>query len=100
MSPKCFGLHGVAAIFQRLVDKLLQPVAAFAVAYIDDIILFSQTWEEGLAHNRAVLIQQSEFGLTVYLNKCHIGRQQANYLGYVVGKEQLRAQLDKVQTLQ
>ena len=31
-----FGLHGAAATSQRLMDQVLQPVKAFAAAYIDD----------------------------------------------------------------
>ncbi|KYO45417.1 hypothetical protein Y1Q_0015088 [Alligator mississippiensis] len=38
-----FGLHGVAATFQRLMDRLLAPHAGYAAAYIDDIIIYSPT---------------------------------------------------------
>lgn len=45
-----FGLHGAAATLQRLMDNVLQPVAAFALPYINDIIVFSQTWGDHLAY--------------------------------------------------
>ncbi|CAM5146769.1 unnamed protein product [Eretmochelys imbricata] len=41
-----FGLKGAPATFQRLVDQLLRGMESFAVAYIDDICVFSQTWED------------------------------------------------------
>ncbi|CAM5130313.1 unnamed protein product [Eretmochelys imbricata] len=39
-----FGLKGAPATFQRLVDQLLRGMESFAVAYIDDICVFSQIW--------------------------------------------------------
>lgn len=45
-----FGLHGTAATFQHLMDRVLQPVAGFAVAYIDDTTVFSNSWEAHLCH--------------------------------------------------
>lgn len=93
-----FGLHGVAATIQRLMDKVLKPVATFALAYIDDIV-FSQTWVNHRAHSRAMLLQLREYGLMANPNKCHIGQVQVNYLGYIVGWRQLQAQSDKVQAL-
>lgn len=94
------GSHSVAATFQSRMNKVLQPLAAFDFAYIDDIIVFSQTWEERLTHVWAVLEQLCEYDLTANPNKCHIGWQQVNYLGCVVRKGQLRIQPDKMQSLQ
>ncbi|CAM4563181.1 unnamed protein product [Lepidochelys kempii] len=48
-----FGLKGAPATFQRLVDQLL--MGSFAVAYIDDICVFSQTWEDYVSQVRQVL---------------------------------------------
>lgn len=90
-----FGLHGVAHMFQRLRDKILQPLADFALAYIDDIMVFSQTWVEYLEHIKAVLLQLQEYELTAKSNKCHI----ASYVGYIVVQGQLQAQPNKAQAL-
>lgn len=45
-----FGLHGATATFQRLVDQVLRGLDGCAAAYIDDIIIFSETWEQHLEH--------------------------------------------------
>ncbi|KYO47687.1 hypothetical protein Y1Q_0019774 [Alligator mississippiensis] len=50
-----FGLNGAAAIFQRLMEMLLAPHAAYVAAYIDDIIIFTSSWEQHLEALRAVL---------------------------------------------
>ncbi|XP_065434808.1 scavenger receptor cysteine-rich type 1 protein M130-like [Chrysemys picta bellii] len=36
-----FGLHGAAATFQHLMNKVLQPHNQYAAAYIDDIVVYS-----------------------------------------------------------
>lgn len=66
-----FGLHGGAATFQRLMDKVLQLMASFGLTYIDDIIFFRQMWEDHLAHLQAVLSQLREYWLTTNPNNCH-----------------------------
>lgn len=45
-----FGLHRVAATLQLLMDKVLQPVSQFPLAYVDEIIIFSHLWEENLSN--------------------------------------------------
>nr|XP_014351839.1 PREDICTED: RNA-directed DNA polymerase homolog [Latimeria chalumnae] len=37
------GLHGAPATFQRLMDKVLSPHKEYAAAYIDDVIIYSET---------------------------------------------------------
>lgn len=84
-----FGLHGAVATFQRLVDKLLQRHTAFAAAYIDDVVIFSRSWEENVGHLRQVLQTIQEAGLTMNPKKCKFGVRHTQYLGFVVGTEKL-----------
>lgn len=67
-----FGLHGAAASFQRLMDEVLEPVTHCTAAYIDDIIVFSCTWEEHLKHLGEVLRELRKARLTVNPGKCKI----------------------------
>ncbi len=47
-----FGLFGAPATFQRLMDKILRPHTAYAAAYLDDIIIYSQDWQRHMVHLR------------------------------------------------
>ena len=40
-----FGLKGAPATFQRLMDKLLRGLESYAAAYLDDLIIYSTTWD-------------------------------------------------------
>ncbi|KYO42738.1 hypothetical protein Y1Q_0022397 [Alligator mississippiensis] len=44
-----FGLHGTNETFQRLMDRVLAPHGGCAVAYIDDIIVYTADWSVHLA---------------------------------------------------
>ena len=50
-----FGLQGAPATFQRLMDRMLRGMESFAAAYLDDVVIFSETWEEHLRHVEEVL---------------------------------------------
>ena len=50
----CFGLAQVPAFFQKLMNKVLNGLH-FTMAYLDDIIIFSETAEQHLSHIKIVL---------------------------------------------
>ena len=45
-----FGLHNTPATFQCMMDEVLKECQDFAKAYIDNVVIFSNTWEEHLHH--------------------------------------------------
>jgi len=50
-----FGLHNAPASFQRMINHVLSDCWSFARAYIDDIVIFSRSWEEHFIHLHKVL---------------------------------------------
>ncbi len=40
------GLHGAPATFHRLMDRVLQDCGHCSAAYLDDVVVFSNSWEE------------------------------------------------------
>lgn len=52
-----FGLHGTSATFQRLMDQVLLGCEDCSNAYLDDMVIFSDTWEQHLGHLERVLGQ-------------------------------------------
>jgi hypothetical protein len=80
-----FGLTNAPATFMRLMDDILRPFTnSFVVVYLDDILIFSQTWEEHLHHIRQVLQTLRQHKLCANLEKCTFGITQVQYLGYII----------------
>ena len=95
-----FGIHGAPATFQRLMDHVLRPHQEYAAAYIDDIVVHSPDWQTHVAQVSAVLGALGEAGLTANPVKCHLGMEEANYLGHTVGRGRVKPQGDKIASIQ
>lgn len=52
-----FGLQEAPATFQRLMDKVLQGLGESCAAYLDDLIVYSCTWQEHITSIRKVLVR-------------------------------------------
>ena len=79
-----FGLQGAPATFQGMMDQLIQGLQEFASVYPDDLVIYSNSWEDHLLHIRQVLQRLQHAGLTAKPNKCLFGMEQCSYLGYIV----------------
>ena len=80
-----FGVRNAPAVFQTLMDSVLEGLGSFARAYMDDIVIFSDSWEEHVIHVRKVLAALKEAGLTANPAKCQWGGERMEFLGHVVG---------------
>ena len=81
-----FGLRNGPAVFQRLMDQVLQQDTERAVVYIDDIGIFSPTWEQHCIDIRTVLTRLKDAGLTANVTKCCWGQTHCEFLGHLVGE--------------
>jgi hypothetical protein len=46
-----FGLCNAPATFMRLMNDVLHPfIDAFVIMYLDDILIFNNTWKEHILH--------------------------------------------------
>ncbi|XP_060937796.1 uncharacterized protein LOC133014546 [Limanda limanda] len=81
------------------MDKVLRPHQAYAAAYLDDIVIHSTSWENHLQHLAAVLQALREAGLTANPAKCCLALEEANYLGYTVGRGNVKPQVKKVDAI-
>ena len=85
-----FGLAEAPAYFQELMTGVLKDLP-FAMAYLDDIIIYSSTPEEHLEHIRTVFKKLRDAKLSMKLSKCHFFTKEIQYLGHTY----LRQRRDK-----
>ena len=94
-----FGLKNSGPAFQRLVDKVLKGLQ-FATAYIDDIVIHSDSWENHMAHIKQVLKRLQDARLTAKPKKCKFGMSRTEYLGFVIGQGKVSPIQGKIQGIQ
>ena len=94
-----FGMKNAPATFQRLVNSLTTNLDNCEV-YIDDIIVYSNSWEEHLHQIQALFDRLTEANLTVNLVKSEIAQAHVIFLGHVVGQGQVRPIQAKVEAIE
>lgn len=94
-----FGLQGSAATYQRIMNRILSPHLDYSVAYLDDVAIFSTTWEEHLEHLGKVLESLTQAGLTGNLGKCCFAKRRVKYLGHLVGSGTHQPDPDKLKAI-
>ena len=92
-----FGLCNAPATFQRLMNKVLRDcIGKFVVVYLDDVTVYSTTFEEHTQHLKIVFEAVQKAQLSLNLEKCHFYLQQIKFLGHIVGQEGILPDDDKL----
>ena len=95
-----FGLTNSAQAQQRLMDSILGPeLEPFGFVYLDDVILISSSFDEHIKLLNNVFFRLKSANLTINYGKCQFFRDSLNYLGFVVDKDGLRTNPDKVKAM-
>ncbi|CAH0726940.1 unnamed protein product, partial [Brenthis ino] len=91
-----FGLVNASQTQQRLMDMLFHVLDGKVWAYLDDIVVCSETFDEHLIILKQVMNILKNAGLTINVEKCKFARSSLRFLGYIVDKDGLRTDPDKV----
>lgn len=96
-----FGLVNAPSVFQRLVHNVLGNLRfSKALAYLDDILVPSTSYEEGLKYLREVFELFRKSRLTLRLKKCFFFQGQINYLGHEINCEGVRPDVNKIKAVE
>ncbi|GBN87706.1 Transposon Ty3-G Gag-Pol polyprotein [Araneus ventricosus] len=81
-----FGLCNSPAVFQRYINTIFRPLIndGIVLPYLDDIIILSSSFEEGIERVERVLSIASEYGLEINFNKSHFLKKRIEFLGHVI----------------
>jgi hypothetical protein len=88
---KPFGLCNALTTFMRVMNDVFKPfLDDFVIVYLDDIIIFSRTWDKHVRHVKQVYDTLQMEKLYVKLSKCEFGKTALAYLGHIVKGGQLK----------
>ncbi|GFT66373.1 transposon Tf2-6 polyprotein [Trichonephila clavipes] len=95
-----FGLCNAPATFERMMDNLLRHFKwTMCLCYLDDIIVFSETFEDHFIRLRLVLKCLQEAGLKLNSKKCLFAAQEVKILGHLVSSNGVRPDPDKIKAV-
>ncbi|CAB3223065.1 unnamed protein product [Arctia plantaginis] len=93
-----FGLKTSPAIFQRILSNILRKhnLTGYSVNYIDDILIYSSTFEEHIRHIRNVLEAIIKEGFRLKFQKCTFASDSVKYLGHIIQNNSVRPPKDNL----
>ena len=95
-----FRLCNASATFQRLMERCMGELnLRYCLSYLDDIIIFSSTFEEHLERLQAVFSRLEQHNLKLNGSKCEFFKNRVVYLGHVVSEEGIHTDPSKIESV-
>ena len=86
-----FGWRNSPAVFQSILCRIIRKhnLHRFCHNYLDDILIFSKTYEEHLHHIELVLKAIEQENIKLKISKCSFAQQKVKYLGHMISKNKV-----------
>lgn len=95
-----FGLKGAGYSFQRMMSEVLGSSNYIeALCYLDDILIWGETWEIFIKRLRKVMDKIKKAGLALSPEKCLFGMKEVSYLGCTIKQGMVKINEQRVEQL-
>ena len=94
------GLCNGPATMQRLLNNILKDVLfKFTLAFFDDVLVYSKTFADHIHHLQRVFTLLYDAGLKLKYKKCTFGMPSVRYLGFIISRNGLSTESEKVEAI-
>jgi hypothetical protein len=95
-----FGVTTAPTVFINMMHLIFQPyLDKFVVVFIDDILIYSRSPEDHVAHLKLVLEKLREHKLYAKFSKCEFWLDTVLFLGQVISKESIKVESIKLEAI-
>ncbi|CAF3904830.1 unnamed protein product [Rotaria sordida] len=94
------GVKNGPPTFQRIVNQILGPARwKHCLAYLDDVVIFSRTFEDHISHLDEILCLLHTHNFRLSFEKCTIATDNIDYLGHHICRGEIRPNNDNIRGL-
>ena len=95
-----FGLANAPATFQRYINGALREyLDVFCIAYLDDIIIYTEEGADHAEHVRKVLVKLRQHGLYINLEKCEFSVYEVGFVGFRISPAGVSMETSRVDAI-
>lgn len=95
-----FGLSTSVAGFIRALNTVLaEEFSHFVLPYVDDLLIFSKSPSEHLAHLKKLFGRFRKAGITIKLNKCRFAQKEVSFIGHLISPEGIKVDEKRVEAI-
>ena len=92
------GLANAPATYQRLMESVLGDLhLTICMVFLDDIIVYGNSFEEHLDRLERVLLRLGENGLKLNPKKCSFFQERVRYVGHIVSAQGIETDPEKTE---
>ena len=96
-----FGLTNAPTTMQKIINKTLQSyLDRFAIIYMNDILIYSNTREDHVRHVKMVLNALNQKNFKIKTEKCRFHVQEITFLGFVITPGNIQMETIKIDSIQ
>lgn len=93
-----FGLCNAAPSFQKLLQTVFRSsLYKHLLVYIDDLLVYSNTFEDHVSHLQEVFDKLQEANLRLHPEKCQFALPKVKFLGHILSSSGVAVDPDKVE---
>ncbi|XP_029106250.1 uncharacterized protein K02A2.6-like [Scleropages formosus] len=94
-----YGVASAPAIFQKIMDQVLQGMDG-VICYLDDILITGSDTEKHMTALEGVLKRLQAYNLRVRREKCSFFQSSVSYLGHVIDMEGIHPMKEKTDAIE